>query len=82
MKLLHPTWGVVIFSEKGNEPTSALRDAHKFLFKTQNPAAGQIWLICIAAETLLPPCRIIGQLRTSKQTLTFNFKQENIRYII
>jgi hypothetical protein len=31
---------------------------------------------------LLPPCRIIGQLRILRQTLTFNFSQENIKYII
>jgi hypothetical protein len=31
---------------------------------------------------VLPPCRITGQIRTSRQTLTFNFIQENIRYII
>jgi hypothetical protein len=31
---------------------------------------------------LLPLWRIIGQLHTSRQTLTFNFSQENIRYII
>jgi hypothetical protein len=31
---------------------------------------------------VLPPYRIIGQLRILRQTLTFNFSQENIRYII
>jgi hypothetical protein len=31
---------------------------------------------------LLPPCRIIEQLRISRQILTFNFSQKNIKYII
>jgi hypothetical protein len=31
---------------------------------------------------LLPPYRIIGQLRISRQTLTFDFNQKYIRYII
>jgi hypothetical protein len=49
--ILHEGW--LFFRKRGTEPTSALRDVHKFLFKTQNLAAGRIWLICIAAET--PP---------------------------
>jgi hypothetical protein len=35
-----------------------------------------------AIRIVLPPCRIIGQLRILRQTLTFNFSQEIIRYII
>jgi hypothetical protein len=37
---------------------------------------------CIIRSYVLPPCRIIGQLRISRQTLTFNFSQENMQYII
>jgi hypothetical protein len=31
---------------------------------------------------LLPPCRIIGQICILRHTLTINFSQENMRYLI
>jgi hypothetical protein len=36
----------------------------------------------VKIKLLLPPYRIIGQLRTMRRTLTYNFSQENIRYNI
>jgi hypothetical protein len=36
----------------------------------------------MSVNLLLPPYRIIGQLRILRQTLTFNFSQQNVRYII
>jgi hypothetical protein len=57
-----------------------------FLFKKGGGRASDGELRCQRAvdeiKLLLPPCRIIGQLHILRPTLTFNFNQENIRYII